>query len=162
MNERLNCEAARLQASAWIDAELQDERALHEHLNGCAACRAHAQALREAQALFEPLRNEEPVADLWPQIQARANSLTARKTQAQTPRAHWARAAAALLGCAGTAALLHAASRAAESRDAPDIAHLSELLHGQMHRPALEALPEQRLLAAIENARAAPSTSTNR
>lgn len=147
----LPCDSARLQASAWKDGEAPASQALESHLESCDACRSHVEELSALSARLAPLRGAEPVADLWPGIRARA----AVAARAESPwNQRMKRIAAALIGCAGTAALLEAAS--AMGRD-PARAELAR--HGQwpaaLHEESsaaleLRAAPEQRLLASID------------
>lgn len=149
--ESIACDRARLEASAWCDGEAVASRALEAHLENCAACRRHVEALREWSARLLPLRYAEPVADLWPLIRARTQT-------SQASPANWSlgirRIAAALIGCAGTAALLEAASSMEHgAARAPVASH--EQWPAALHEQGSTALelrdsPEQRLLASLD------------
>ena len=143
------CASMRLQASAWIDGELSELAQLESHLAQCGACRAHVEDLRATKTLLAPLRAEAAAADLWPLIRARTQPASAVAARGSIP---WSRMAAALVGCAGTAALLNAAVQPSEARNpASDLALWPAALHAQ-HAAAggLHAAPEKRLLAAFD------------
>lgn len=144
------CEQARFHASAWLDGELADERMLSTHLQRCEPCRAQVEELRATQALFAPARAGSPVADLWPLVRARLQAQSA----VPPARVPWSRIAAVLLGFAGMATLLQAASQSAVDRQpAPARAATpwSLVLHAQHTSVrAMDSAPEQRLLAALE------------
>lgn len=149
--ESIPCDSARLQASAWKDGEAPASKALESHLDSCDDCRRHVEQLRALSARLAPLRSTEPAADLWPEIRARAVAAA----RAKNPwNQRLLRLAAALVGCAGTAALLEVASSMEREPARGEVAR-----HGQwpaaLHEESPAALelrdaPEQRLLASID------------
>lgn len=143
------CAPMRLQASAWIDGELPEPAQLEAHLARCGACRAHVEELRATKTLLAPLRAGEAHADLWPRIRARTKPAAPVASRGSFP---WSRMAAALIGCAGTAALLNAAARLSEAPDpAAGLALWPAALHAQhAAENQLQSTPERRLLAAID------------
>lgn len=148
------CDSARLQASAWIDGEWPASSVLVAHLEGCDECRGHVETLRALSARLAGLRAAEPEADLWPSIAARARA-AARRPQQGIQRAR--RIAAALIGCAITAALLEAASllltQATRGNAVAQRAAWPAALHQESNAfRELSSAPEQRLLASIDPA----------
>lgn len=144
------CASMRLQASAWIDGELSESTQLEAHLAQCGGCRALVEELHTTKTLLAPLRAEEAAADLWPLIRARTLPAPVVAARASFP---WSRMAAALIGCAGTAALLDAAGRPPAAPDSSStVALWPTALHAQ-HATSneLQSAPEQRLLAAIDS-----------
>ena len=149
--ESVPCDRARLWASAWIDGEAPASQALESHLASCDACLQHVEQLRAMNARLAPLRGAEPVADLWPGIRAR----TAAGASAQRPwNQRLSRIAAALIGCAGTAALLEFASSTGGEPVRGELARRGQW-PAALHEASPEAFelreaPEQRLLASID------------
>lgn len=172
-----DCAPFREQASAWLDAEAHDAARLQEHLAACGACRSHVEALRALSARFAAVRDgrtsralehgvgDEAASDLWPRIEARV-----RVDQRPAKRVAL-RAAAALLGCAPTAALLGWLDAGSEPGRASVVSGASTALGADagVHDPWPAALrepsvdlawrraPEQRLLAAFDRSPAARS-----
>ncbi len=149
--ESIPCDSARLQASAWKDGEAPASKTLESHLENCEDCRRHIEQLRALSARLAPLRSAELVADLWPGIHARAVA-AARAKKPWNQRLQ--RIAAALIGCAGTAAMLEVASSLGREPVRGEVARHGQwpaALHGES--PAaleLRDVPEQRLLASID------------
>jgi hypothetical protein len=147
----LDCADARVQASAWLDGEWPSSDALASHLLACDDCRAHVEDLRALSARLAPLRFETPEPDLWPALAQRA--IAARSRRAPPWRTIAQRAAAALVGCAGTAALLQATEGGpANDAASPDPRpKWPTALHGGSEgAEAIRTTLEQHLLAALE------------
>ena len=66
----MNCEAAQVLLSIYIDGELaSDERVqLEAHLDGCTECLADLAELRRLAAGYRKLRSPKPPQDLWARI----------------------------------------------------------------------------------------------
>lgn len=156
-----DCAVFREQASAWLDAEAHDAPRLQEHLATCSACRAHTDALRALSARFAAATDVAGSSDLWPRI-----ALRVRAEQRPTRRVAL-RAAAAVLGCAPTAALLgwldsgSGAWHASTARDASMMSGASgagasahDPWPAALREPSVDlawrSAPEQRLLAAFD------------
>lgn len=168
----LACADARLAASAWLDGEEPASAKLTRHLESCADCRAHLDDLRalaerldalrdgpwDVSAARAPASTGAPGPDLWPGIAARA-SAAGRARRAWRPVA--LRAAAALIGCAGTAAMLQVLARGESlSSSVPPSVSQTGLpawdapLRADRDGPvALRGSLEQHLVAALERTR---------
>lgn len=58
----MNCEETRKLLSAYIDGELDDARAVEEHLEGCSACAQECESLRKLSGLLKTLPEPELTA----------------------------------------------------------------------------------------------------
>lgn len=146
----LACESARIQAAAWRDGESPASQALLGHLESCDECRLYVEDLGALSARLASLAADEPSADLWTAIAARAAAVVQRPNPWP---ARLLRVAAAVIACAGTTALLQL-SASMEQRPRAQVlstqAGWPAALHDQ--GPAahgIRSAPEQRLLAAL-------------
>jgi hypothetical protein len=155
-----DCSRARELTSARCDGELPDERELERHLADCEPCRVFAGELRTVRREFAELADGS-APDLWPRIASSARTagrpqprrpqprrLQPRRLQ---PRDMLLRAAAALVGCVGTLALLHAATDEPSNDAAPDdpSSPFAALDARKLEREPLTTSPEHQLLLAL-------------
>ncbi len=149
-------------ANSREDSSLRPPERLAEHLSACDNCHAYRDALDALPQLFGALRRNQPPADLFNRLQAKANepfqeeprpfkNLEPAKPAAGPRVPLFLRAAAGLLGFfVVTASLPERTGKQQEQGVSSGTAELfTQLDRDLLHSPRLDSTPERELLAHL-------------